>query len=52
MTSNIGLPEILIILGVCLCVLVIIATIIVVIVVFGKKNRQKRGSDQPNKEDL
>jgi hypothetical protein len=52
MTSSIGLPEILIILGVCLCVLVIIATIIIAILVFGKKNRQKREPTQPNKEDL
>jgi hypothetical protein len=52
MIKNFGLPEILVILGICLCALVIIAATLTIIILVVKKNRKQPASISPNKEDL
>jgi hypothetical protein len=49
---NLGLPEILIILGVCLCVLVLVTTIIVVVVFLVKRKGKSTNISQQSPEDL
>ncbi len=50
--ESFGIPEILIILGICLCVLVIIVAAVIVTILVVKKNRKQPTSISPRPEDL
>lgn len=52
MMSSLGIPEILVILGICLCGLLIIAAVVIVIILVVKKNRNQPTPVSKGPDDL